>query len=172
MGGRCLPLLSPAFAGRAQGAWQMRRVWVDLLLLPPAFLVPEANHLASMWVPLPALLKPRVMTEVPGLPHQIERQLGHFLSLVPLDLLASPIPFLVSSHLSPAWEGGGSPYCAYPLQLLWHHQSLTLEAVLPGSSQRPVASTPPLCHFPSIRGGSRGRGRVAKSLGRREGATV
>lgn len=93
-GGRCLPLLSPAFAGRAQGAWQMRRVWVDLLLLPPAFLVPEANHLASMWVPLPALLKPRVMTEVPGLPHQIERQLGHFLSLVPPGPSGLSNPFL------------------------------------------------------------------------------
>ena len=128
VGGRCLPLLSPAFAGRAQGAWQMHRVWVDLLLLPPAFLVPEANHLASMWVPLPALLKPRVMTEVPGLPHQIERQLGHFLSLVPPGPSGLSNPFLgffppesclggrritILCLPSPAPGNHYSPFCLY-----------------------------------------------------------
>lgn len=73
----------------------------------------------TIWLPLPALLKPQVMTEVLGLPHQLERQLGHRLSLVSPGPSGLSSPFLDSSHPTPAWEGGGPPYCAYPLQLLW-----------------------------------------------------
>ena len=169
VGGRRPPLFSPAFAGGAQGAWQMRRVWVDLLhtLFPPAFLVPKANHLAS----------------TPCSPEATGDDWD----------FGSP-----SSTWEAAWTPSflGLPWTFWPFQSLSGvfppHSCLGGRriTILCLSSPAPVATRawpwrlcclgpanhlwppPPLCHFPSVRGCSRSRGRSAKSLGRGGGGTA